>query len=1070
MVFVGIKGYAGDMKGHSNAYNYQVNSSFEYATNPDIPDFWFQTTVIGGVDSQCTMKGYAEFRDKWHIDTSQAYDGKQSLSMEAPLQLIGSELPLPFQRKEPIIASVYMKATRPETQVQIGLGKRLDSNRGEACVSKDVKVGPSWKRYQVELAERNVDLLYFFVIPKSGGHIWVDAVQIEAGESPGPYAPSPRDEVFKKPFFSKSDPSAPLQAGADQGVKVDEPPLLLSADFNKGTIPQGFEYSAPGGQKDWEVREEALCRMNSKGNGSVSFGQDNWDVGGIEFKFKMLKKYDNKEDSKVYMGYRGAGIRVSFKAPNRVDWIDGDLYKKDKKSGIIIVKMGLEPNKWHTMKVVCENNQPSVYVDGKYVLTGGPFAKERGKVTLGCWMMAAAFDDIKIYAADPKEYDSVYNYQVNSSFENASIPGIPDFWFQTTLIGGGEQWGTAKGYAEFHDKWHIDTSQAYDGKQSLSLEKPLQLIGSELRLPHNEPIIASVYMKATYPETQVQIGFGKRMDSYRDEICVSTDVKVGTSWERYQVKAPGGNPGLLHFFIVPQSQGRIWVDAVQIERGDTATPYVNARLDKVFQRAPVSATEKLIVSFSKNDGIPKGILLDAFVEKSYYTNETEARLVVDSNLYGETVSLFLKIDVISKEGALLVKHMEKLQRASGRMFVNISLEKFSPAGSPYNIKVTATRGEGTQVAVTETALIVLPRAETEVKTNRLNRGIYLNGEPFIPYAVFQGLPDKRENCAAHIEFLKESGMNTLYFPGYWVGRETVDGCVEEAEKRNMQAIVFYDMAPHRNHNAREIFSWLKGKKAIIGIEVADEVGTNPEWVYDAVRDGKKLNPHILFFMNHNVLGLTFFENQPRKTPGDLYSIDYYPISPSLTWIGPSEEIYKLETVMQMLDDASSPKRLPMKYWSQGGWAVYRGLTPVEVEWLNYLPLIYGVRAFVSYIGIPQSKVVWERMGEIGREFETLKPALFSLEDDPNIQPADPVTKAGVKFIAKKHEGKIYVIAVNRLMKKVNALFDLSTVGRDCSGKAEVLFENRKVGIGNGKLEDSFDPLRRHVYVFKCAAK
>lgn len=1071
IAFAGTTAYATDIKRHANTDNYQVNSSFEYATNPDIPDFWFQTTVIGGVGAQwTTMKGYAEFHNKWHIDTSQAYDGKQSLALEKPLQLIGSELPLPFQRKEPLIASVYLKAALPEAQVQIGLGRRLDSNRGEVCVTKNVTVGVSWQRYQVELTERNVDLLYFLVIPRSVGRIWVDAVQIEAGTSPSLYAPSARDEIFRKPFFPKSDPAKPFPALADQEVKLDDHPILLSADFSKGIIPLGLDYSAPGGHKDWTVCEEALCRMNSNRNGSVTFGQDNWDVGGIEFKFKMLKEYDNKEDPIVYLSYRGAAIRVSFSAPHSVSWIDDDLYKKDKKAGIIIVKMGLEPSKWHTMKVVGENNVPVVYVDGKYVLTGGPFAEDHGKVTLGCWMMSAAFNEIMIFAADPKEHERVYNYQVNGSFENASIPGIPDYWFQTSFISGIDQGSPARGYAELHDKWRVATAQAYEGKQSLSLEKPLQLIGSELRLPHNEPIIASVYMKAERPETQVQIGFGKRVAFNKDEVFASSDVKVGSSWRRYEVRAPSGNSGLLHFFVLPQSYGRIWVDAVQIERGATATTYVNSPLDKVFQRAPVSATEKLIASFSKNEVSPTDMLLDAFVEKSYYTNETEARLVVDSNLPEETVSLFLKIDVISKEGALLVKHMEKLQRAAGRMFVNIPLEKFSPAGSPYNIKVTATRGEGTQVAVTETALIVLPRAETEVKTNRLNRGIYLNGEPFIPYAVFQGLPGKRENCAAHIEFLKESGMNTLYFPGYWVSRETVDGCLEEAEKRSMQAIVFYDMAPHRNHNAREIFSWLKGKKAIIGIEVADEVGANPEWVYDAIQDGKKLNPHILFFMNHSESGLTFFEKQPRKTPGDLYSIDYYPIYPSLTRLGPSEDIYNLETVMQMLDVASSPKRLPMKYFSQGGFAINCGLTSVEVEWLNYLPLVYGVRAFVSYIGVPQSRVVWKRMGEIGREFETLKSALFSLEDDPAIQLADPVAKSGVKFIAKKHEGKIYVIAVNRLMKKVNALFDLSKVGSVCSGAAEVLFEDRKVGIGNGKFEDSFDPLRRHVYVFQCPEK
>jgi len=519
-------------------------------------------------------------------------------------------------------------------------------------------------------------------------------------------------------------------------------------------------------------------------------------------------------------------------------------------------------------------------------------------------------------------------------------------------------------------------------------------------------------------------------------------------------------------FVLPQSEGCIWVDAVQVETGETATPYVDSA--NIPSPQPPSFTETILKNYKdtllNSETATTDKKMEAFTEYSYYTGEKEARLAVNLNLGEETEAAYLQVDIISGQGEKVVKIKHSVDGKQQCAFVALPLEKCQLDGSPYDVKVTAYDSANVQLASAETMLVILPSAKTEVKTNRLNQGIYVNGEPFMPYATFQGILRKREDIAAQIAFFKSSGMNTVFFPGYWTGRDEVNVCLEEAARQNMRVLIFYDMSPRRKHDVREIFSWLKGKEAIIGVVVADEIGNDAGWVYDAVRSGKEVNPYILTFINHNVLGLKFFEGQTQRTPGDIYSIDFYPIASSLNFIGTPENIYDTEIVLQMLKDASISRHMPMNFWMQGGWAYCRCITPAETEWFNYMALVYGVKSFAYYIGVPQSKATWERTGRIGREFEVLKPAIFSLEEVPEIRPADSATENTVKFIVRKHQRTIYLVAVNRRMEKVKAGFDLSNIkGIDDLKRVEVLFEDRKIEIQNAFLRDTFGPLERHVY-------
>jgi len=177
--------------------------------------------------------------------------------------------------------------------------------------------------------------------------------------------------------------------------------------------------------------------------------------------------------------------------------------------------------------------------------------------------------------------DGVTNALTNSSFE------------------GGEGWGcSASKYFDWTadvfrrvGKW--DDSQAFHGKRSwkvtLSAHKPLRLYGGSALLAaevrtldlepagwlHAEPgqsYVFSAHVKFDQPGLPVRIGMIGPQDGH------VVTAKVGPQWQRIEARyAPKGE--FLRCFVgfgLPdgeQGERTLWIDAAQLERGTSASPY-----------------------------------------------------------------------------------------------------------------------------------------------------------------------------------------------------------------------------------------------------------------------------------------------------------------------------------------------------------------------------------------------------------------------------------------------------------------------------------------------------------------
>lgn len=239
-------------------------------------------------------------------------------------------------------------------------------------------------------------------------------------------------------------------------------------------------------------------------------------------------------------------------------------------------------------------------------------------------------------------------------------------------------------------------------------------------------------------------------------------------------------------------------------------------------------------------------------------------------------------------------------------------------------------------------------------------------------------------------------------------------------------------------------------------------------VYELVDTAQHRLPHIPCFVNENTAGYQAFSRQMRGFPGPILSCDRYPlIGQPVGWPQTSTDvngIYSFEERIEWMDADGRRDRKPLHFYLQAAEHVSREPTPEELAWMTYIPLVNHCLAFTYFDGIPHSRAALDAMAQLNREVQSLKPALFSTEEEPSVAAGSPATAKGIRWLAKSQDGELTLIGVNRSLQPVDAVFDLAAAGVDNATRVNVLFEERTLLTGaEGRLADRFEPLARHVY-------
>jgi len=654
------------------------------------------------------------------------------------------------------------------------------------------------------------------------------------------------------------------------------------------------------------------------------------------------------------------------------------------------------------------------------------------------------------------------NLLYNGGFEDWSNPDLPDGWRRAPHATR----ETAMGMAS-------DDTTKFEGERSLrwtlengALSHITQRSDYFAPAPVEAPCVFSVYLKSDPPGVRVALRCGRSQEQ----------VQAGSEWQRFAVVADEGVGGrAFPVSIEKLSEGTLWVDAAQLEEGDEPTPFAARPRESIVGNPP----------------FPEGLMADDIAqylqdrpalggcgpELSYYTSESKGHLIYDINLSAaRRAKASLTVQLADPNGVAVTAETFS-PPLPGRVTVEFDAVRL-PLGTSH---ASATLTEaGKNLGSLRDEVIKLPPLKhgVEVKVNRLTRTLMRRGAPYIP--VGSDATTSLERALECIRGQAANGFNHLHlWSGFYEYEETPHGRVpklrpdelreilDRAHAAGMTVTVNLSHWLSLNHfraerfqnkdvtddelieRSLEVVRAARDHPALLTWHLFDEPSPAycaPEWVERTYRAVKQADPYHLAEINICSSGRNMLSYLGGS---DLMSIDIYPVPRShLGLIAPHTQFMRLAGEWR-----------PIRWWIQS-FASVREPSAAEEMCMTYQAIVEGTRFILFYNYRPTSYAAWAGLGEIAREMQELTPALIAEREDlPGVE------GGGGRVIASLHrpEGHIYVIAVNRDTKAVNAEFTLplECVDRD----TEVLFEGRRVACQGRVLKDQFAPMARHVYRF-----
>lgn len=942
------------MLGDDMPRNYQINGSFEYATNPDIPDCWAGTGRFyrsnGLPWGMCDEDGIREFREKFRLDHAAARHGQQSLCLQRPFHLLGMQMDVPADRDYTV--SLYMKGEFRNRRVKIAVAERDTQALSSETV---VLVAREWSRYQLHLDRYPHGRLSVFVVPLDTGKLWVDAVQIESGTEATPFKPCWYDKGFTLPqpvvhpgpgaggipqlVLGQPTTKPPVIDGVPDEPVWENSPGVSMHDYMGA--PASVETRVKAAYDDKTLYLAFTCADpgNARGMGdSIEIFFDVLGIGDPYYQFI----FDAKGAKHNYRSLRGIH-EWAWEA----DWHVAVQTADAEWTAEVGIPFAVFPDTAEMAQLqelrmnVCRNYAPGPekYLSWAPVTVGFLEPEHFGRVTLGDDANALAVPDIALDVSNAA--DSLFNLNFT--------------------VQSGRQ-----------------ASQQINA--AVCLEEQGQAVQCKA---------VQFGLRPGEPQTVSLAGF--KIKSAR---CRATVICTNTKGEKLK--------------------------------------HLRAFLD-----------------------VPHPMRL--YPEYSYYTTEKDARIVVEFNTQplpeGGRLVLTLRLAGYPTK---LAEEQFSPDRAGGRQIFSVPVGGRGP-GHVFALEGRLLDEAGHTLMRAGATLLKHKPNDPEVKINRINRGIYLNGEPYIPYGILTPYYDMKQ-----LRFYRKSGFDFISFVSHWHSPEKGLEFLTNCEHAGINAVAFHVARPGRVPPP-EAAALYRHSRSLIGFIPNDE--ESDRQVYGIAVRNNVTYPHILSCINHNFTSYRAFANRLDGFPGDVLSIDRYPLCmlpkgrPHTT-----SEIYSVERCIEMMDRDGKRERMPLFFWLQAGERFSKEPTPEELTWIHYILLANHCVGFTYFAGMPASSCAWDRMVSLNREIQSLKPYLFTLEPEPEIGFANEESLSYIRVLPKTLEDELLLICVNRAMKPIGAAIDLSDIAHVTPGTAAVLFEGRSVPVDAGNvLRDRFGPLHRHVY-------
>ncbi|MEW5801691.1 MAG: hypothetical protein AB1847_06255 [bacterium] len=334
-----------------------------------------------------------------------------------------------------------------------------------------------------------------------------------------------------------------------------------------------------------------------------------------------------------------------------------------------------------------------------------------------------------------------------------------------------------------------------------------------------------------------------------------------------------------------------------------------------------------------------------------------------------------------------------------------------------------------------------------------------NQKHFFPIGIY-GISSPRS-----LVEIKKAGFNTALIPPN-------EEFVKIASDMGIKVIVNICPWMHDPNSGSLFITGMAASPSLLSWYIADEPEISPlipEVFLPIVKKLNRLDPvhPTCIAMNRAWLVSNY------EMVNNLFLLDEYPIpNMPLTWFTESldqaRNVIGSQRLWSIVQAFGGPKH------KDAGWP--RFPTYQELRALTYLSIIHHTTGilYFSYSEAFASQTNWANLGRVVSELNFLYPWLTIPNctqgkngNEPDLKlrmlrpyKADAEGKPAIHFAFKKEGDRFLLLAVNTLDHPV----EMSLDGLPQKPRLlNVLFENRKIVVKEGNLQDEFDPFETHIY-------
>lgn len=466
-----------------------------------------------------------------------------------------------------------------------------------------------------------------------------------------------------------------------------------------------------------------------------------------------------------------------------------------------------------------------------------------------------------------------------------------------------------------------------------------------------------------------------------------------------------------------------------------------------FKNSPVILTVKtggkdLCIQYARPEEFS---LFSAYTHLNYYMDEPEALFRVSCGLEKpETLTARLKCGKLRAES-----------KAAEEFTMKLPLKDLPDGTHEATVELYGKSGK---VAETKCTLVKKPFRKGAVRINQYRRCLAADGKNRLPFMPLLAIWPHDKEVERRVKFLKDYGFTSVMIV---ISRNAVDNArkfIEEAEKQGIK-VLYWDGQTRTLTDEQ-----LAGQAKMLGNYsnlLANLAIDEPE-LYTKSDETKALltrvraqYPYLPVFMNNTVIGIP---NRFADLNTDILMLDDY-----LT----NKENRTVREIVDQADimwKAGKNEYRPCYYFLVGNnmHNHYREPSAAEQVAETYGSIAASCTGLTYFMGIPSYPEHWKAYLALNREIAALNDVILSDETVPDASLSD----ATLRFITRKHDGFLYIIAANIDNNPSEDVVITLPAGLKYDDTAEAMFENRTLKVFNGKLTDTFPALSRHVYKVK----